>query len=210
MVSPTLSVEALDAILTATRPFRKEGHFLYPADSRGSHLSSFFYLAKMLGHPGAVSLVVNDLSRWLSASGHPVDLIFAPNDQPVRTLVEALSKEIGKPAAYLEYLPTGRFGEVVEHADLLKPGTKVLVFNGVSATGRCVGVRLPSFVEKAGAEVSAIAAFAKGSASGVRAAEEAFGPRFYSAIELNIPLYVPESCPLCESGIPLVPWNAPG
>ncbi len=210
IVSPTLPKTKLQEILEKRKPLVTGGHFLYPADDRGpsSHLSSFFYLARLTSSPEFVSLLVADLTEWIKRNRVPVDVVFAPADPVLVPIIVQLLESLRKPAAFLEYLPSGRFGSNIESAKLLQLGEKVFVFNGVSTTGRCVGETLPAYVEKAGGVVSAIGAFVKGTAPGVSATETKYGDRFYSALQADIPMYSPDRCPLCKEGLPLVPWNA--
>lgn len=210
IVSPTLPNAKLQELLDKTAPYA-EGHFLYPADADGprAHLAAFFYLAKWTSEPDAVSLTADDLVKWIAAKKIPVDVILAPGESSVKKVTERICESLNVPAAYLEYLPSGRFGETIKNAGALA-GKNVLAFNGVSITGRCVGERLPAFAEKAGGTISAVSAFAKGTAAGVKAAEDRFGDRFYAAIQIDIPMYPPDpkKCPLCLEGFPLSPWNA--
>jgi orotate phosphoribosyltransferase len=210
IVSPSFPQKKFHEILEIQKPFVEGKHLLYPGDTRGphAHLPAFFYFSRWIFHPDAILLLVKDLAHWLKKRGLGVDAVFAPADPSVVKVVEALSEVLEKPAVFLEYLPTGRFGEKVFPENILLPGKNVLVFNGVTITGRCVGERLPSFVEKAGAQIIGIAAFAKGTAPGVKKAEEKFGENFYSAIQVDIPMYPPDTCPLCQKGMPLFPWNS--
>lgn len=211
LISPTFSPQSLEALLEKTHPFITQAHLRYPADNLGPsfHLPSFFYFSKILRDPSAAKLIAGDLGNWITSNKIPVDVIFAPADPEVKEIVKELSRMLNKPSAFLKVLPSGRFGESIEGKKHLTPGKNVLIFNGVSTTGRCVGLRLPQFAEQNHANVSAIAAFAKGSSPGVKEAEQKFHNRFYSAIQVNLPLYPaePQKCPLCQQGISLEDWN---
>jgi hypothetical protein len=41
----------------------------------------------------------------------------------------------------------------------------------------------------------------------VRELEEKWGNKFYSAIQVDIPVYKPEDCPMCRAGEKLIPWT---
>ena len=54
----------------------------------------------------------------------------------------------------------------------------------------------------------AAAVFVKGSTPKVAETEDRLGDRFYSAVRAEVPLFVPNGCPLCARMGPPVPWTA--
>ena len=107
--------------------------------------------------------------------------------------------------------PSGWFGERVDGK--INPGERVLVFNAVSQTGRCVGDRLPGVVDSFKAETVAAAVFCKGTANGVTAAEQKYGSKLYAAIQAEIKIEPSESCHLCQTATgntstTPTPWTA--
>src|SRR5207247_6411427 len=83
-----------------------------------------------------------------------------PAQPAVRPLAEAVGARLEKPTAYWEYLPSGRFGNRLVEGSV-PGGSKALALNAVSLQGRCVGLRLPQFVQGLGGQVTAAAVFAK-------------------------------------------------
>jgi hypothetical protein len=205
--SATFPRERLETILQEARPFHPEGHYLYPADDRGNHLQGYFLLEPVAADPRFADWIAEDVAAWVDRVGIDFDVLFAPAQPAVRILADAVAAKTGRPAAYWEYLPSGRFGDrlVDGHLDA---GSKALVFNGVTHTGRCVGLRLPEFVERLGGTRVAAAAFVKGTAPKVAETERAMGDRFYSAIRAEVPVFAPKGCPLCARSGPPVPWTA--
>jgi len=87
-------------------------------------------------------------------------------------------------------------------------GSRALALNAVSLQGRCVGLRLPQFVQGLGGQVTAAAVFAKGTGVLVRETEDWLGDGFYSTIQVDVPIFPPSSCPMCqESRGPPIPWR---
>lgn len=205
--STTFPREQLEAILRDSRPFHPGAHVLYPADEKGQHLRGFFSIDAVV-HPRHVEWIRNDIVTWIDRRGLDFDVLFAPDQPAVRALADAVAERVGRNVAYWETLPSGRFGSRLVDGSV-GTGTRAVVFNGVSHTGRCVGLRLPGFVEGLGGETVAAAVFAKGTVPKVRETEARWGERFYSALQVDVPIYDPPDCPLCkESGRPPVPWTA--
>lgn len=188
----------------------ENAHVQYPADNNGAHLSRFFGVEALRNNSTILYEIALRLAVWIKRERIEYDKIFASNHRPVTDIVEMLlvrdTIEKRKTAALWEYLPTGRFGDKLVSGEI-KPGDRVLVYNAVSIQGRCIGERLPSFAEALGGEVVAIACFAKGTTPKVRELEEKWGNKFYSAIQVDIPVYKPEDCPMCKAGEKLIPWT---
>lgn len=204
--STTFPTDRLEAIVREARPFHREGHFLYPADERGNHLKGFFLLEPVAANPRFVEWIAEDLVAWVDRGRIEFDVLFAPAQPAVKTLAAAVARRAGRPTAYWEYLPSGRFGDRLVEGRLDR-GARALVFNGVSHTGRCVGLRLPEFVERLGGTSVAAAAFVKGSAPKVAETERRMGNRFYSALRADVPVFAPMGCPLCAQGGAPIPWT---
>ncbi len=204
--SRTIPEEIVDEILRVAQPFTPDGHFLYPADRDGSHTRGFFAFEPVARHPEFVDRIADDMAEWFRAQSIQADVLFAPGHRATRSLADTFAREVGVDTAYWEYLPSGRFGDRLV-AGSVAPGSRALVFNSVSLQGRCVGLRLPEFVERLGGEVVGAAVFAKGTADLVRRAEALLGPRFYSTLQVEVPIYRPDACPLCGTSGQPVPWT---
>lgn len=204
--SATFPRDRLETILREARPFHPEGHYLYPADDRGNHLQGYFLLDPVTADPRFVDWIAEDLVAWTRRIGLEFDLVFAPAQPALRPLVEAIAAKGARPAAYWEYLPSGRFGERLVEGHV-EEGAMALVFNGVSHTGRCVGLRLPEFVQRLGGTTVGAALFVEGSAPKVTETEERMGDRFYSAMRAEVPVFAAKGCPLCARSGPPVPWT---
>jgi len=205
--STTFPQPRLDEILATSKPFEPEGHYLYPADLQGSHLRGFFAFEPVARHPAFVADIAADIAAWARARAGHFDAIFAPGSPAVRVLADAVGEALGKEVAYWEYRPSGRFGDRLV-AGSVAAGSRALVFNAVSLNGRCVGLRLPAFVESLGGVVVAAAVFAKGTAERVRETERRWGDRFYSTVQADVPIYDAAECSMCASGRGHpIPWT---
>ena len=199
LVSPTFARRTLDRILQEARPFTDQGHYLYPADADGNHTKGFFALEPIARSGSFVKAITEDMEGWANREAREVDVIFAPAQPAVEPFAEALGAGLDIPTAYWEYLPSGRYGNRLVAGSVAR-GSKALALNGVSLQGRCVGLRLPQFVESLGARVIAAAVFAKGRTDLVRQTEERLGPQFYSTIQVDVPIFPPADCTLCQAG----------
>ena len=207
LVSPTFRRQTLDRILTDARPFTDTSHFLYPADEDGNHTKGFFAFERVARSPTFVDAIADDIAKWGDRTSTDVDVVFAPAQPAVRPLAEAVGARLERPTAYWEYLPSGRYGSRLVEGSV-PGGSKALALNAVSLQGRCVGLRLPQFVQGLGGQVTAAAVFAKGTGVLVRETEDWLGDGFYSTIQVDVPIFPPSSCPLCqESSAPPIPWR---
>jgi hypothetical protein len=211
VTSKTMPADKIGQILSTPGIVFTNGHFEYPVSNKdqvGNHLQSVFLIEPIAANQEFVDWIVDDILRWMDANNIQVDTVFAPNQPAVKTVVDALAKKKNLQAVYWEYLPGGWFGNRVVSGEL-KPRAQVLVFNGVSQQGRCVGVRLPSFVESLGGQTVAAAVFAKGTAPGVLDAEQKFGDKLYATVKVHIPISTPSDCSICKidpSSKP-IPWT---
>jgi hypothetical protein len=215
VTSPSFPKERMEKILSTPGIYLRGGHFEYPAtegNQTGNHLDAVFIIEPIAQNPTFVDWIVEDILCWIEKENIQFDVIFAPAQPAVKTIVGKLAKRTGARQAYWEYFPTGWFGSKLVSGEV-KQGERALVFNGVTQQGRCVGDRLPSFVESLGAIPIAAAVFAKGSAPGVSIPEKRFGNKFYSAVQAAIQISSPDACTICQSTNPeiskkLTPWTA--
>jgi hypothetical protein len=210
VVTQTMPTDQVTRLLDTPGISFRGGHFQYPVDEgekRGNHLDAIFLIEPIAAETEYVNWIVGDIRRWLDAEKIEFDVIFAPAQPAVMRLVDQLAFETGKRTAFWEYKPTGWFGDKLVAGEIGN-GDRVLVMNGVTQQGRCVGERFPSFVSQLGGETVAAAVFAKGTAPGVKDAERKYGSKFYSAIEVSIEVTPPSSCKPCAVGdTDATPWT---
>jgi orotate phosphoribosyltransferase len=79
----------------------------------------------------------------------------------------------------------------------LEPGSRVLVVEDTVTTGGTIK-EVMALVRAAGAEVTGVGAIVDRSGG-----QADFGVPFRACLCVNIPAWPPESCPLCEAGLPV-------
>ncbi|MBX9770951.1 MAG: hypothetical protein K2X29_06250, partial [Candidatus Obscuribacterales bacterium] len=138
VTSKTIPEEQIAKILSTPGIVFKNGHFEYPVSNQeqtGNHLQSVFLIEPIAANKQYVDWIVEDIANWLDKEHIEVDVVFAPAQEAVKVIVDALAKMKNLKTAYWEYLPGGWFGQKVVGGEV-KAGDKVLVFNGVSQQGR--------------------------------------------------------------------------
>lgn len=207
LVSRTFPHSVWDRILREARPFTDVGHYRYPDDAEGNHTRGFFAIERVTRTPAFVDAIADDVDAWARQTLADADVVFAPAQPAVRPLAEAVRVRLGIPTAYWEYQPSGRYGTRLVEGEV-PPGSRALALNGVSLQGRCVGLRLPQFIEGLGGTMIGAAVFAKGTAALVRQTEQRFGDRFYSTVQVDVPIFAPSECPACASAEgPVESWR---
>ena len=205
IVSPTFKGEWLVDILQEAKPAITSGHYLYPADGNGRHTQGFFLLDRIVKNKKFVELIVNDMVYWVHNAGSKFNVVLAPNQPGVKIIMGELGSKLDKSVAYLEYFHTGRFGNKIVEGEIHR-GDRVLICNGISFQGNCVGSKLPGVAKEYGGEIAGIAVFAKNNTDLLRDLHAQFGRLFYSTIKVNIPIYNKDRCPYCKESNP-IPWT---
>src|SRR4030065_1279670 len=206
LISPTFKKENFEEILKRVKPLRTDGHYLYPTDERGNHLQGFFLLDPIVKHPDLVELISEDILKWIKSRAIDFDIIFAPAQTGVKKFTDYISSKLRKKSAYLEYLPSGRFGDKLVEGEI-RPDDKILVFNAVAVQGGCIGSKLPKLAENFKGKVVAAAPFRKGNTPIVNETEKKYKKNFYATIQIPVQVYSPDTCPLCQKEVELVPWT---
>ena len=211
-ISTSFDEKLLADILNIPNVYFPNGHFEYPVslnnEKVGNHLNSLFLFEPIAKQAQALDWITKDIELFCTNQNLNFNLIFAPNQASVVHVVKKLAKSLNVDYALLEYLPTGWFGDNIVYGSI-KPGDKVLVLNGVSQQGRCVGLRLPSIVKNFKASVEAASVFATGNGAGVKEAIHSFGPKLYRTLELELESFTPANCPICQAdkNSQPVPWT---
>ncbi len=192
----------------------RDGHFLYPADERGMHLTRFFSVRPFARFPEFADWVADDILTWAESEAIGADGLLAPDQEGAKTLAEVVSDRLGINLVLWRTLPSGRFAEPTGGPEdftegRIEKGMRIIPFNGATLQGRCVGQRLQDFCKAHGGEVAGLAVFAKGTTGIVEELENKWGAKFYATIQVDVPVYSPEQCPLEKLGRipPLVPWT---
>lgn len=169
-----------------------EGHFLL---SSGKH--SPFYLEKfqVLQWPQETERLCASITE--SARGLGVQTVAGPTTGGI-ILAHEVARQLGVRAVYAERAPDGA-GREFRRGFLLQPGERVLVVDDIMSTGGSVQETIDA-VRRAGAEVVGVGVLVDRSAGQASFA----GLPLIALWDVSIPAYLPEDCPQCASGLPVV------
>lgn len=164
-----------------------EGHFLL---SSGRHSSRYCQCAKLFEYPHKAEEVVHIIAE--KVKDIEFDIIIGPALGGIIAAYE-LGRQLNKPAIFCE-----RENGVMclRRGFEIEKGQKVLIFEDVVTTGKS-SLETAEIIRSAGAEVSGIACIADRSVCHIPY-------NIYSAVNLEIPAYDPQECPLCKKGIPYI------
>jgi orotate phosphoribosyltransferase len=166
-----------------------EGHFLLTS---GNHSAGYIQCALLLSRPNYAEEFFSDISRKFQKG--EIDAVVAPAVGGI-IVSYGVGKLLGKRALFMERengVMTFRRGFKI------KSGERVLIVEDVITTGGSV-IEVRDSVEKSGGIVTACASIVNRSAGRFTP-----GVPYYSCVEMDIPIYRPENCPLCSTGMQLV------
>jgi orotate phosphoribosyltransferase len=166
-----------------------EGHFLL---SSGSHSEWYIQCAALLARPELALEFMEDIAQQFK--GEAIDAIVSPAVGGILVSYE-VARLLGKRALFLER-EDGKM--TLRRGFKIYKGEKVVIVEDVITTGGSV-FEVQDAVEKSGGTVKAFASIVN--RSGGRFTPEV---PYYSCVEMDIPIFKPESCPLCKEGKPLV------
>ncbi|WP_457680621.1 orotate phosphoribosyltransferase [Thermovibrio sp.] len=164
-----------------------EGHFLL---SSGLHSPYYLQCAKVLQYPQYAETLCRELARRVKETGVEYDLVIAPAIGGIIVSYET--------ARHLKV--RGIFAERVEGKLTLrrgfeiKPGERAVVVEDVVTTGKSTKETI-EVVKSHGGKVVAVGSLVDRSGGKVN-----FGVPFTTLWRLEVPVYKPESCPLCKEG----------
>jgi orotate phosphoribosyltransferase len=166
-----------------------EGHFLLTS---GKHSKRYVQCAQLLSHPEVAGHFMRDIAAYFGS--HEIDLIAAPAVGGIIVSWE-IGRLLHKRAIFLERengIMSLRRGFGISR------GERVLIVEDVITTGSSV-LEISEVVRNHGAVVTAYSSIVNRSAGRFNPGES-----YYFCVDMDIPIYLPEQCPLCKQGIPLV------
>ena len=166
-----------------------EGHFLLRS---GRHSPKFLQSTTLLQHPIYAEAVGQALGELLEDL--KIDFVIGPAMGGV-VLAFVTAKALGVRALFAE--KDGKGGMLVREGLTIQPGDSFLAVEDVLTTGGSVQGAIQA-AEALGAKCVGVGAIVD--RSGGRAE---FGVPYRSLIHLDFPTYAPDSCPLCQRGVPL-------
>jgi len=166
-----------------------DGHFRLTS---GLHSAGYLQCALVLQHPREAEACGAALAESLRALD--VQAVLSPALGGI-VIGQEVGRALGVRAIFAER-QDGRL--MLRRGFALQPGERVLVVEDVVTTGGSTREAI-EVAREAGAEVVGAAAIIarSGGAQGL-------GVPFHALASISVPTYPPESCPLCQAGLPLV------
>jgi len=186
-----LTEERIKEIFLKTDAFL-EGHFLL---SSGLHSPYYLQCAKVLQYPEFAEELCKELARRINELGVEYDLVIAPALGGVIVSYET-SRHLKVRGIFAERVD-GKL--TLRRGFEIKEGERAVVVEDVVTTGKSTRETI-EVVKQHGGEVVAVGSLVDRSGGKVN-----FGVPFVTLWRLEVPVYEPDSCPLCKEGkIPLV------
>ena len=167
-----------------------EGHFLL---SSGWHSPKYLQCALVLQDPAQAERLCGRLAR--AFADDRVEVVIGPAIGGIVVAYE-LARALGAQALFAER-EDGRMR--LRRGFHLEPGRRVLLAEDVVTTGGSLREVL-ALAREAGAEIVGVAALVDRTSG----RDPAFGVPLTALVTLDVPTHLPEECPLCRRGVPLV------
>lgn len=165
------------------------GHFLL---TTGLHSPRFFLMARLGEHP-------SKMLRWGAKLGELLAHYDAPTvvGAALGGIIPAYAVAASSQRRVI-FAEKTQAGPMALYSGALDPGEKVLVIEDAVATGSSIRKVMAAVADQQG-EVVAIGALIH------RGSEIAWPVPFHSVVSLSepVPMWPPDTCPLCQEGIPL-------
>ena len=165
-----------------------EGHFLL---SSGLHSNKYVQCAKILMFPEHAEWCADRLAEKLPAKG--IDLVVSPAIGGI-VIGQEVAHTLDLPHIFVEKedgVPTLRRGFTIPK------NARCIVVEDVITTGKSTREVMKVIEDFGGCVVEACAIVDRGGG-------DSLGVPFHSLAKLDIEVYDPKKCPLCEEGIPVV------
>jgi len=167
-----------------------EGHFLLTS---GRHSPAYLQCARVLQHPDLAEDLCSRLARAFADEG--VETVLAPAIGGI-VVGHEVARALGARAVFAER-EKGRM--TLRRGFALRSGERVLCVEDVVTTGGSLK-EVQQLAQAAGADVAAVAALVDRTGG----ADPGFGMPLTALVRIEAPTYVPEDCPQCRQGLPLV------
>ena len=164
------------------------GHFKL---SSGLHAQNYIQCAQVQQYPARLSKLCEALARTWRDEG--ITVVVGPAMGGI-VLAYELARQLDARALFMERGASGAFE--FRRGFRLFPDDRVLVAEDVVTTGKSVREVLEKLVETDAKLVGVTSLVC-------RNVEIDFGIDYRYLIDLDVPAYAPEACPLCKKGVPV-------
>ncbi|MBC7116727.1 MAG: orotate phosphoribosyltransferase [Pseudothermotoga sp.] len=166
-----------------------EGHFLL---SSGKHSSKYIQCAKIFERPGYGEKIGKAIAEKIAA--HKPDVVIGPALGGI-ILAYEVARHVNARAMFTER-EDGRMR--LRRNFNIEENERVAIVEDVTTTGKSV-LEVAEVVREHGGQVCCIASIVDRSVEKLP-----FEVPFYSLVKLELPIFEPNDCPLCQQGVPLV------
>lgn len=167
----------------------REGHFLLTS---GRHSNRYIQCAQVLQYPHYAGLLAREIGERLPVA--EIDVVIGPALGGILVAHE-VARYLGARSLFAERVE-GRL--TLRRSFTIAAGEKVLAVEDVLTTGGSLGEAV-SLAREAGGEVVAAAALVDRSGGALN-----LDVPVVALIEASLETYLPENCPWCRAGLPLV------
>ena len=165
-----------------------EGHFLLTS---GKHSNRYIEKSRLLELPWATEEVGKGMAD--AFKDDQIEVVVGPMTGGI-----LLAHETGKALKTRAIFTEREQGKMIFRRGFeLKPGERVLIVEDIVTTGGSV-FEVMEAVKKHGGNVVGVALMVNRSGGKVD-----FGVKTHSLLELDVPAYQPEECPLCKDHVPM-------
>lgn len=165
------------------------GHFLLTS---GRHSNQYFQCAKVLQYPNYTEQVCKKIVDYFNS--YDIDTVVSPAMGGI-IVGQEVARQLNKRSIFAEREDKNL---VLRRGFEIKPGEKVLVCEDVVTTGGSV-FEVIEIVKRSGGNLVGVGFLVDRSNGKVN-----FGVPQISALKLEVVSYLPEECPMCKEGIPVV------
>jgi orotate phosphoribosyltransferase len=167
-----------------------EGHFLL---SSGKHSDRYIEKFHLLRKPVILQQVCRAMIETIGDT--KVDVVAGPTTGGILIAAE-MARQMGIRAAYAERAEDGSLARQFRRVEYFEPGDSVLVVDDILTTGGSVRETIAALepYEVSLAGIVVMVDRSKGRAD--------LGAPSSTVLEMDVPVWDPEDCPLCQKGIP--------
>jgi orotate phosphoribosyltransferase len=167
-----------------------EGHFLL---SSGKHSDRYIEKFHLLRKPVILQQVCRAMIETIGDT--KVDVVAGPTTGGILIAAE-MARQMGIRAAYAERAEDGSLARQFRRVEYFEPGDSVLVVDDILTTGGSVRETIAALepYEVSLAGIVVMVDRSKGRAD--------LGAPYSTVLEMDVPVWDPEDCPLCQKGIP--------
>jgi orotate phosphoribosyltransferase len=178
----------------------------------GHHTATYLRFDSIARFPQLISIIARDMADWLHRrfERERVSGLVVTRSSAMllgERVVDVLRHEYPLQLITTPYdEQTGRIGTDVDEG-AIRSGERYVVLNDVTTRGNCVS-KLATVVTDHGAIPAGMMVFARRDSGQFPLVQQLMSRHpLYFTVDVEMPQWAPEECPLCRNGRPLVSWK---